>query len=63
MKQYNHTFENRYRARLRAKLIFMAILSLPLVFHLLLVAGGTLLYSAPPSAATSGGVPDLKRPN
>ncbi len=42
--------------RLRYKLIYMAIISAPLVFHLLLVGGGTLLSSAQPSAATSSDV-------
>lgn len=47
---------NKRANRLRYKLIYMAIISAPLVFHLLLVGGGTLLSSAQPSVATSSGV-------
>lgn len=46
----------KHKSQLRWKLIYFAVLSAPLVFHLLLVAGGALLYSAPPSATASSGV-------
>lgn len=47
---------HKISTRLRYKLIYMAIIAAPLVFHLLLVGGGALLYSALPSAATSSDV-------